>query len=222
MASSRKRPKRNKRRKLPQQERSKATVEAILTATARVLVRDGYDRASTNRIAQEAGVSIGSLYQYFESKEALVGALLERHFAHRTQLLIEQAVALADAPLAAAVEGLIRAIIRAQSQNKRLERVILEQVPQVAGLDRLRELDEKIVQVLHAALQDRRHRNEVGRQDLWLAARVAYLAVRGATLGMLINPSPRHSENDLVLELTELVVSYLRASTPQRTAAAPS
>ena len=59
-------------RRRPRQARAQATVEAIVKATSRVLIEEGYDRASTNRIAHAAGVSIGSLYQYFPSKEALV------------------------------------------------------------------------------------------------------------------------------------------------------
>lgn len=66
---------RTRPRKLPKQERSRVTVEAILDATALVLVREGYDRASTKRVAGVAGVSIGSLYQYFPNKESLVAAL---------------------------------------------------------------------------------------------------------------------------------------------------
>ena len=57
-------------RRRPRQARAQATVDAIVKATARVLVDEGYDRASTNRVALAAGVSIGSLYQYFPSKEA--------------------------------------------------------------------------------------------------------------------------------------------------------
>jgi AcrR family transcriptional regulator len=58
------------------QRRSRFTVDALLDATARILVKDGFDRASTNKIAAKAGVSVGSLYQYFPSKEAVVGRLL--------------------------------------------------------------------------------------------------------------------------------------------------
>ena len=68
-----------KPRKDASQERSRATVDALVEATARILVRDGFDNASTNRIAEVAGVSVGSLYQYFPSKEALVAAVIERH-----------------------------------------------------------------------------------------------------------------------------------------------
>src|SRR5258708_22186871 len=66
-------------RKSASQERSRLTVDALLEATTRVLIKEGYDRASTNRIAEVAGVSIGSLYQYFPSKEALVAAVFDPH-----------------------------------------------------------------------------------------------------------------------------------------------
>src|SRR5262245_41962369 len=66
-------------RKPATQARSRATVEALVEATARILVREGFDKASTNRIAEAAGVSVGSLYQYFPGKEALVAAVIVRH-----------------------------------------------------------------------------------------------------------------------------------------------
>ena len=68
-----------KPRKSALQARSRATVDALVEATARILVRDGFEKASTNRIADMAGVSVGSLYQYFPSKEALVAAVIDRH-----------------------------------------------------------------------------------------------------------------------------------------------
>ena len=107
-------------RKRPRQRRSKATVEAILEATARVLVEEGIDRASTNRIAEIAGVSIGSLYQYFPSKDALVMALLERHCERMLGLLLRASVDLADAPLEDAVRTYVRAVIDAHALEPKL------------------------------------------------------------------------------------------------------
>src|SRR5262252_10873613 len=66
-------------RKTPQQDRSRATVEALLEATADILVRDGYAKLTTNRIAERAGVNIASLYQYFPGKDAIVAELRRRH-----------------------------------------------------------------------------------------------------------------------------------------------
>ena len=66
-------------RKPPHQARAKATVDAILDATARILAEDGFEAVNTNRVAEVAGVSVGSLYQYFPNKGSLVGAVAVRH-----------------------------------------------------------------------------------------------------------------------------------------------
>ena len=68
-------------RKLPRQQRSKQMVKTILQAAAEVFAELGYARATTNKIAERAGVSVGSLYQYFGNKDALLAHLLEQHHA---------------------------------------------------------------------------------------------------------------------------------------------
>src|SRR5579859_1074817 len=88
-----------KPRKEALQERSRVTVETIMRAAARILVRHGYEGATTNRIAEAAGVSVGSLYQYFPNKEAIVAALLDRHLEHTMQWLRQAAVAAMEQPL---------------------------------------------------------------------------------------------------------------------------
>ena len=74
-------------RKSPRQERSRATVEAILEATTDILIRQGAGRLTTNRIAERAGVNIASLYQYFPGKEAIVAELRRRHGADQRTAL---------------------------------------------------------------------------------------------------------------------------------------
>ena len=74
-------------RKRPTQERSRQTVEAILEAAAHLLAERGYVATTTNHVAERAGVSIGSLYQYFPNKDALVVALEERHLEEAERLL---------------------------------------------------------------------------------------------------------------------------------------
>lgn len=71
-------------RKSPKQARAKATVAAILQATARILDRDGLEKFNTNRVAEVAGVSIGTLYQYFPTKEAILTDIIRQK---RAQLL---------------------------------------------------------------------------------------------------------------------------------------
>ncbi|NJP09964.1 MAG: TetR/AcrR family transcriptional regulator [Leptolyngbyaceae cyanobacterium RU_5_1] len=98
-------------RKLPQQDRSKVTVDAILTATTHILTAEGYAKASTNRIAELAGVSIGSLYQYFPNKEALAAALVERHTHEMVELVESKLGDLFNAPIQVALPELVRAAI---------------------------------------------------------------------------------------------------------------
>src|SRR5829696_5613487 len=93
-------------RKLPTQDRSKETVEAILQATALVLKREGYDRASTRRVAEVAGVSVGSLYQYFPNKESLVVALYNRHLHELISMFESRFEECVRAPLPEAIRGL--------------------------------------------------------------------------------------------------------------------
>ena len=78
-------------RKSPRQERSKVMVEAILEAASQVFAELGYARATTNKIAERAGVSVGSLYQYFPNKDSLMASL---HKEHQTKIhgVIEKAL----------------------------------------------------------------------------------------------------------------------------------
>src|SRR6516164_9371104 len=94
-------------RKTASQQRSRLTVDALIEATARVLTRDGYDRASTNRIAAVAGVSIGSLYQYFPSREALVAAVIDRHVHEMFQVVRDALVKVATRPIEVAARELV-------------------------------------------------------------------------------------------------------------------
>src|SRR5580693_6970422 len=144
-------------RKKPRQERSQATVDAILDATARVLCTTGYDRASTNRIALAAGVSVGSLYQYFPSKEALVAALAARHMATMTALIRAKLSEVAKAPMAVAVRSIIMAMFEAHAVDPRLHKVLIEEVPRIGRLENLRVVENE-VEVLVAALLEARKR----------------------------------------------------------------
>jgi AcrR family transcriptional regulator len=196
------------RRKSPTQERGQATVDAIVQAAARVLVKDGYDRASTNRIAEAAGVSIGSLYQYFSSKEALVAELIDRHMKRMLSVLQTTAVGLPlDVTVREAVEVVIRATFAAHRVNPRLHRVLIEQVPRMGELDRVDGFDLQALMVIEGFLQA--HKRELRRHDVRMAGRVAMMAVRGVTLSTLIRGPSALEDEALVAETADLVCRYL-------------
>lgn len=108
-------------RKAPKQARSLETVRVIVEAAARVLEQHGLDGFSTNAVAQRAGVSVGSLYQYFPRKEALIGALIVRE----TSRLIDDAeAATAQSSGTAALSALILAAVAHQLRRPTLARLL--------------------------------------------------------------------------------------------------
>ena len=108
-------------RKAPKQARSLETVKVIIEAAARILEQHGHDGFSTNTVAERAGVSVGSLYQYFPGKEALIGALIVRE----TSRLIADAQAAATQPTGtAALSALIDAAVAHQLRRPTLARLL--------------------------------------------------------------------------------------------------
>jgi AcrR family transcriptional regulator len=114
-------------RKQPTQARSKATVGAIVEAAARILSDQGWAGFTTNKVAEAAGVSIGSYYQYFPDKYSLIEAILDRHFDD-CRLVMKNALA-GEKPLSLFVEELIDGIIAIHSVNAGLHRVLLDEAP---------------------------------------------------------------------------------------------
>lgn len=114
-------------RKEPRQERSRDTVEAIMQATAHILGRRGWDGLTTNEVAEVAGVSIGSLYQYFPNKLALIEAVRRRHF--HDVLAALQAADGAGSSLAQRIEGVVQGMISLHSRYPAVHHVLLEEAP---------------------------------------------------------------------------------------------
>ena len=194
-------------RKAPIQRRSQETVETILRATARVLRRDGYEGTNTNRVAEAAGVSVGSLYQYFPSKEALVAALIERHSDAMWALFEGKAESLADAPIEVAARELIRAEIDAHAVDPKLHRVLIDQVPRVGQLERVNDIVRRVT-VLVKAYLDRNH-EKIRPRNTAVAAFVVVNAVEAIAHAAVLEHPEHLANDDLVEETTALVLRYL-------------
>ena len=94
-------------RKTPVQTRARVTVDAIFEATIQVLLRDGMNGLTTTAVAERAGVSVGTMYQYFPNKQALVFALNERYLDALAARIEATCAAQAGGPLMDMVEALI-------------------------------------------------------------------------------------------------------------------
>lgn len=196
-------------RRRPIQGRSRATVDAIVDATARILVRRGWSRLTTNHVAEKAGVSVGTLYEYFPSKDALVRRLVERHLAHAESLLTERIATLASSDLALEpmVRTMVDAMIELHADDPKLHRVLFEEVPHDKTVRaRVRALEDTAANALALALP---HIRGVKVRDAKVSARLVVdllesLTHRWVTTGD--TPIPR---TQLANELTHLIVAYL-------------
>jgi AcrR family transcriptional regulator len=200
-----------KPRKNASQERSRVTVDALIEATARILVREGFDKASTNHIAETAGVSVGSLYQYFPSKEALVGAVIDRHNDEIVQVVRGVLAEIETLPLKKGVRKLIAIAIDAHRVDPRLHRVLTEQTPRTGRLENVETFSRQNYDLFRAYLE--RHRDEIRAVDLSLAAFVCVTSIEALTHTAVLHQPEILSGTaveSLVDEATRLVVRYLQ------------
>jgi AcrR family transcriptional regulator len=116
-----------KPRKLPRQARSWASFDAILDGCARVLERGGYESLTTNGVAEAAGVGIGTLYDFFPNREAIVVALAEQRLARLAGEVKDGLSAVDGLDAYHALDLLIRRIVRAVTADRALYRVLLRE-----------------------------------------------------------------------------------------------
>jgi AcrR family transcriptional regulator len=200
-----------KPRKTASQERSRATVDALVEATARILVRDGFEKASTNRIAEIAGVSVGSLYQYFPSKEALVAAVIDRHNEETMGIVRTALTEVADLPIDKAVRKLVTVAIEVHRINPKLHRVLAEQIPRTGHLKDVEAFNREVHTLVRAYLKSRR--KEMRKIDLDIATFICVSAIEAVAHNTVLHGADMLSEKMvkvLVDETTRLVVGYLR------------
>ena len=196
-------------RKQPTQARAQATVEAILRATAHILRTAGWHACNTNAVAKRAGVSIGSLYQYFPSKEALVAALAEEHAERAVAVLM---AAVTAAPQKASFEDSVRHYIRAMvalhAVDPKLHRVLVEQVPRLKrGFDVVRRGSEQSAALVRAWLETQRP--HIRPVDLDVATFMLVTAVESVAHLQVLDRPKQLDPEALVEELSQLVLGYL-------------
>lgn len=140
-------------RKHPVQRRAQATVEAVLQAAGSVFSAEGYAAGTTNRIAERAGVSIGTLYQYFPNKDAIVVALVERH-VREANALVERLLSAPLDPIDALVRRYVDASVALHEEDPHLHRMLFEQAPHPSALNAaLDQIEDATVEAITSLLK---------------------------------------------------------------------
>jgi AcrR family transcriptional regulator len=195
-----------RQRKQPTQERAEKTRQRILEAAAHVFAERGYVAGTTNRIAEQAGISIGSLYQYFPNKDAILRVLMDSHVDAGVRLLSER---LADG-LPQGLEETLRVFVRAtidnHRDNPRLHRVLFEEAPRApAFLARLHELEQLSVDAAVRLLEQHPEVRAGGR----LNARVVVATIESLVHRLVTSQTPVDPQQ-LEDEIVDLLIRYLR------------
>jgi AcrR family transcriptional regulator len=201
----------NAARKGPQQQRSKVTVAAILDATVRVLEQEGSDALTTSRIAEVAGVSVGTLYQYFANRDAILDALQDREFERASAMMnriLARGAYHTDREVARAV---VEGLLDLHSAAPAMHRLLVVKGLSVTPTERVQAFDMRIIAVIRSFLNFANVR--IRRPNLDAAAFVIYQAVRATMLACLLERPAGLDSVTLVDEITDLVLRYLAADT---------
>jgi AcrR family transcriptional regulator len=207
-----------RRRKRPQQARALATAEALLDATLQVLVRDGYSRLTTTRVAERAGVSVGSLYQYFPDKRSLVTALKVRYFGLMVSAVEDALRGAGEGRAVDDVEGALRlglgALVRVKAENLALTKALREPMLEASGVGFVRESLARFVATLLPLV---RHVHRATNVDDEVALRRATLlvaALEGAISHAVFEAPDWLRAPWFLDELVGLGVGYLTRGAP--------
>ena len=202
-------------RKLPQQERSRIAVAAILEATTRILTEEGYEKANTNRIAERAGVSIGSLYQYFPNKESLITALMVQHSDEIITLVESKLTDCYDEPVEIVIPEIVKAVIAAHAINPKLHQVLNEEIPQSERSQQMQKAEGKIVELLRSYLSrwanspNERLSECVSPKNLDMTVFILSRTVESLCHSAVIEHPNFVGDSRFVREISDLLLSYL-------------
>jgi AcrR family transcriptional regulator len=200
-------------RKTPIQARSTVTVESICEATVQVLLSHGLERLTTTRVAERAGVSVGTLYQYYPNKQSLLFAVVENHL-NRVTARVEAACASAcHQPLAEMIKEMVEAFVEAKLERPDISVALYRVAGDLGGpalVKRAGQRSRKAVGAMLQTVTDIKFPPDKFAVDIMLSA------MAGAMRSLLeAGPSPstvRKSREQLVL----LCQSYMAAATAKR------
>jgi AcrR family transcriptional regulator len=196
-------------RKTPVQERSAATVDAILEATIQVLLAEGQDRLTTTRVALRAGVSVGTLYQYFPNKQSVLYAVLEV-FLVRVQMKVQAACReMHGETVRRMAEGMVDAFVEAKMHRTDASTALYRIAATVEVTPLLKEMKRKSVGAITKMLATAQ---DATFEDVSAVAETVYGAMVGATRAVVEAGATPKMVRTLKEQLVLLCGSYLEAA----------
>jgi AcrR family transcriptional regulator len=201
-------------RKEPKQDRSESLVGIVLEAATRILAKSGYAKLTTNYVAEIAGVSIGSLYQYFPNKQALVARLIERHVSLLAREiesnLVDKFKDGKKPSIEDTIDVTVASIVTQYMKNKILYRSLFEKAPEVDRISYVLQMRRESIQLISSRLSDWKDQLKDG--DFADKSYIISNAVMGVLLVAGLDDELQMSSDSIAFELSQLVKSYLLKS----------
>jgi AcrR family transcriptional regulator len=195
-------------RKKPTQERSKTTVDAIYQAVAHILDKDGPVGLTTNKIAEVAGVSVGSLYQYFKNKEGIFEAIL-MEMIERNLKNMEKSISNLD-PATIDIGSIVKIVVQTHFENisnmGKLSTYLLQHSRQLLPNEHFKKADERISHFLIQKMEE--YNFEIRPKNPKHAFFVCSQAVRSVFLMSFITAAPEERQA-IMDELADMLTRYL-------------
>lgn len=189
-------------------------MEAILEAAIRVLLSRGYQGTTTIAVAERAGVSVGSLYQYFPNKDSLIVALVQRHTADAIRCIDEALETSHQGDLETSMRVIVRAGIAAHRLHPALHKILVEQVPRIGQMKAAMNTSRTVIRKLSKWLDERELFEVI---DSERTAFVVETVVEALTHRIIVDKAQDISERDLEDEATRLLLGYLGRQVKTRT-----
>ena len=198
-----------KPRRIPAQQRAKFTVNIIKEAATHILVEQGYEKFTTNKVATRGGVSIGSLYQYFPSKESLIAAIKQDHFIELRQLMLTAYESTLHKPLEEAVRQFVLAAINGHLIAPELHRILSHDLPTIPTKEDNNEKDS--IRLLVIQLFEQRKGEIRDDLNIPLAAKMITKTVEHLAHEAVLFEPELFEIGDFSEELVLFILSYLTA-----------
>ncbi|MEN8406416.1 TetR/AcrR family transcriptional regulator [Acinetobacter seifertii] len=196
-----------KPRKSPVQARSTATIEVLHEATIQVLLKEGIVKCNTTRIAERAGVSVGSIYQYYPNRDSLLAAVLQRHLDRVAEKIEELCLKYEKTSIRTLISALVDEIILAKLSNPEESKALYAISGERGGLDLSKRMNDRMLAAVSNLLESA---SDIEFDDSQIVAEFVLGAIMGLIRRVLENQVTDKVEQVLESHLKLMVVAYLQ------------
>ncbi|MFK8985699.1 TetR/AcrR family transcriptional regulator [Acinetobacter seifertii] len=194
-------------RKSPVQARSTATIEVLHEATIQVLLKEGIVKCNTTRIAERAGVSVGSIYQYYPNRDSLLAAVLQRHLDSVAEKIEELCLKYEKNSIKTLISALVDEIILAKLSNPEESKALYAISGERGGLDLSKRMNDRMLAAVSNLLESA---SDIEFDDSQIVAEFVLGAIMGLIRRVLENQVTDKVEQVLESHLKLMVVAYLQ------------